>query len=111
MGNHLERQDGVEDAKLRAGTIELKSGTAEGFEIGELLATLENELGFAPIKEIEATLRGRILSHEGVSVFEVAGTGERLEVDGLRSAEEGEQVLRGTIEVDQDGHLKLEVSP
>ena len=111
MGGHLERQDGVEDAKLRAGTIELKSGTADGFEIGKLLATLENDLGFAPIKEIEATLRGRMLSHDGVSVFEVAGTGERLEVDGFGPAKDGEQILRGKIEVDQDGNLKLKAAP
>lgn len=103
MSTHLKRQAGVTDATYRKGTIEVRSEAAQGFRIGEIVKVVTNEIGVTPVKRIEAILRGRVVS--GGKTLEVAGTGERLPIDGRKLAEGSEQVWRGVIQPKGKGDL------
>lgn len=103
MGNHLKRQAGVTEAVYRKGTIEVRSESAQGFQIAEIVKVVTTEIGLTPVKRIEATFRARVLP--GGKTLEIAGTGERLAVDGTRLAEGAEQVWRGLIQSKSKGSL------
>ena len=107
VGNHLKRQAGVTDASYKPGgtTIEIQASPQEGFEIGSLLDTLQNEVGFSPIKRIDATIPGRIDQTENGYLFHVCGTDERLLLEGAGTVVEGVQVLKGVLETGPDGTL------
>lgn len=105
VGSHLKRQAGVTDARFRKGTIEVTSSANEGFQIAPLLKSVTEELGFAPVKRIEATIRGRVISGGKAGTLEVAGTGERLPIEGRKVAEGSEQLWRGVIQVRGKGNL------
>lgn len=77
----------------------------EGFEIGSLLDTLQNDVGFSPIKRIDATIPGRIEQTENGYVFHVSGTDERLLLEGAGTVAEGMQVLKGVLETGPEGTL------
>lgn len=103
MGTHLKRQAGVTDATYRKGTIEVRSEGAQGFNISEIVKTVTTELGVTPVKRIEATFRGRVAA--GGKTLEVAGTRERLALDGKKLTEGSGQVWRGVIQVKNKGSL------
>lgn len=103
MGNHLKRQAGVTEAVYRKGSIEVRSESAPGFQIAEVVKVVTSEIGFTPVKRIDATFRARVLP--GGKTLEVAGTGERLDVDGTKLAEGAEQVWRGLIQLKSRGSL------
>lgn len=103
MANHLKRQAGVTDAIYRKGSIEVRSETAEGFRLSEIVNVITSDIGLTPVKRIEATFRGRVLP--GGKTLEVAGTGERLAVDGPRLTEASEQVWRGVLQAKSKGTL------
>jgi hypothetical protein len=106
VGTHLKRQVGVEDATYKAGTIDLTADkTRRAFEIGALLRTLQ-EIGITPIKRIDAVVPGRVMRKAGGYEIQVLGTGERLLIKGT-DVPEGEQVLKGIIEVGSNGVLVL----
>lgn len=75
MGNHLKGQARVTEAVYRKGSIEVRSESAPGFHIAEIVKVVTSEIGFTPAKRIEATFR--VLP--GGKTLEVAGTGERFE--------------------------------
>lgn len=103
MATHLKRQAGVTDAIYRKGTIEVRSEAAQGFQIGEIVKVVTTEMGVTPVKRIEATIRGRVIS--GGKTLEVAGTGERLAIDGKKLTDGLEQVWRGVIQAKGEGNL------
>lgn len=103
MATHLKRQAGVTDATYRKGTIEVRSEGTQGFQIGEIVQLVTTEIGVMPVKRIEATVRGRVAA--GGKALEVAGTGERLAIDGKKLTEGSEQVWRGVIQVKNKGSL------
>jgi len=107
VGNHLKRQAGVTDASYKPGgaTIEIQASSQEGFEIGSLLDTLQNDVGFNPITRIEATIPGRIEQTENGYVFHVSGTDERLLLEGAGTVAEGMQVLKGVLGTGPEGTL------
>ena len=59
------------------------------------------EIGFTPLKRIDATIRGRVTSNG--KVLEVTGTGERLPLEGTVAPAETDQLFTGIIELDRDG--------
>jgi len=103
----LQRQAGVSDATYKgsSGTIQIQASPREGFEIGSLLDTLQNDVGFSPIKRIDATTPGRIEQTENGYVFHVSGTDERLLLEGAGTVAEGMQVLKGVLETGPEGTL------
>ena len=103
----LQRQAGVGDATYKgsSGTIQIQASPREGFEIGSLLDTLQNDVGFSPIKRIDATIPGRIEQTENGYVFHVSGTDERLLLEGAGTVAEGMQVLKGVLETGPEGTL------
>jgi hypothetical protein len=107
VGNHLKRQAGVADASYKPGdtTIEIQASSQEGFEIGSLLETLHNDMGFSPIKRIDATIPGRIEQAGNGYVLHVSGSDERLTLKGSGTIAEGVQVLKGVLETGSDGTL------
>jgi len=107
VGSHLKRQAGVTDASYKPGgtTIEIQASPQGGFEIGSLLDTLRNEVGFSPIKRIDATIPGRIEQTESGYVLRVSGTNEQLLLEGAGTVAEGMQVLKGVLETGPEGTL------
>jgi len=105
VGSHLKRQAGVTDASYKAGAIEIQASPQEGFEIGALLGTLQNEIGFSPIKRIDATIPGRIEQTENGYMLHVSGTDERLLLEGAGTVVEGMQALKGVLERGPEGTL------
>ncbi len=103
MANHLKRQAGVTDAIYRRGSIEVRSEGAQGFQVAEVVKVITTEIGVTPVKRIDATLRGRVLS-DG-KTLEVAGTGERLAIDGRKLTEGSQQVWQGVIQTKGNGTL------
>lgn len=103
----FQRQAGVGDATYKgsSGTIQIQASPREGFEIGSLLDTLQNDVGFSPIKRIDATIPGRIEQTENGYVFHVSGTDERLLLEGAGTVAEGMQVLKGVLETGPEGTL------
>ena len=103
MGNHLKRQAGVTEAVYRKGNIEVRSESTPGFQLAEIVKVVTSEIGFTPVKRIDATFRARVLP--GGKTLEIAGTGERLDVDGPKLSEGAEQVWRGSIQTKSRGGL------
>lgn len=108
MGNHLKRQAGVTEAVYRKGSIEIRSEAAAGFHIAAIVKVVTSEIGFTPLKRIDATFRARVLP--GGKSLQVAGTGERLDVDGAKLSEGAEQVWRGSIQLKNRGNLAFKPS-
>ncbi len=107
MAAHLKRQSGVTEVVYLNGTLEVQSDSTRAFEIAPLLRALQNDIGFSPIRRIEASLLGRVVQIGQEVVFEIAGTGERLELDEATPPAGTERVLTGTIEVGAGGTLVM----
>ena len=105
MGSHLKRQAGVADASYEAGTIKVQGDLKEGFEIGRFLGTVQNEIGFNPVKRIDATIPGRVEQTGNGYVLHVSGTDERLLLKGDGTVAEGVQILKGVLEIGSDRTL------
>lgn len=108
MATHLKRQAGVTDAIYRKGSIEVRSEGMQGFQISEIVKVVTTEMGVTPVKRIEATVRGRVLP--GGKTLEVAGTGERLAIDGKKLAEGSQQVWQGVIQTKGNGSLTFKAT-
>ena len=87
------------------GTIQVQADPREGFEIGSLMDTLHNVIGFSPIKRIDATIPGQIEQTANGYVLHVSGTNEQLSLKGSGTIAEGVQVLKGVLETGSDGTL------
>ena len=105
MGNHLKRQAGVAEARYKAGTLEIQSHPDHGFDIAALLTVVQDELGFTPIKRVDATLRGRIVKRGATTGIEIAGNPAPLRTDSSTRVGEGEQLLTGIITIVRDRSL------
>ncbi len=103
MATHLKRQVGVTHAIYRKGSIEVRSEGAQGFQVAEIVKVITTEIGVTPVKRIDATIRGRLLS-DG-KTLEVAGTGERLAIDGKKLPDASQQVWQGVIQTRSNGTL------
>ena len=107
MASHLKRQDGVTEAAFARGRIIVWADSGSGFRVDSILRVVKGDIGFSPIKTIEASLRGRVVAARSGKTLEVAGTGERMALEDMEAAAGTEGVFEGAIVVGPRGTLRF----
>jgi len=107
VGSHLKRQDGVTEAAFARGRIIVWADSGAGFRIASILRVVREDIGFNPISRIEASVRGRVVDTPSGRMLEVAGTGERIGLEGIEAATGTEGAFEGTVVVGRRGVLRL----
>lgn len=105
MASHLKRQAGVTDATYKKGTIEVRSEAGRGFDIAAIVRAVTGEMGVNPVKRIEATLRGNVMTMGNGKVLHVPGLGEPVLLRDASTVPDGNQSLTGLIDVSSDGKI------
>lgn len=85
----LRSQDGIEEVEapyenLRKHlSLKVKTRKDKAPDVAALSGLLEQEVGFAPITEVQLELRGRLVRRDGARFLEVSETGPTFRVEKI----------------------------